>query len=99
MWFDSIKYKLKERRLMKKLEKSERNVNKAIVLDKKIHSLLDEGKIEEAEKVLADANRTILMIEGGIQAQVNLLQKIESESQQSGTVDLTKSPKQARSGS
>ena len=54
MWFDSIKYKLKERRLMKKLEKSERNVNKAIVLDKKIHSLLDEGKIEEAEKVLAE---------------------------------------------
>ena len=54
---------------------------------------------DQAEKVLADANRTILMIEGGIQAQVNLLQKIESESQQSGTVDLTKSPKQARSGS
>ena len=52
---------------------------------------------DQAEKVLADANRTILMIEGGIQAQVNLLQKIESESQQSGTVDLTKSPKQARS--
>ncbi|ADD95648.1 hypothetical protein [uncultured Mediterranean phage uvMED] len=54
---------------------------------------------DQAEKVLADANRTILMIEGGIQAQVNLLQKIESESQQSGTVDLTKSPKQARSSS
>ena len=52
---------------------------------------------DQAEKVLADANRTILMIEGGIQAQVNLLQKIESESQQSGTVDLRKSPKQAQS--
>ncbi|ADD95068.1 hypothetical protein [uncultured phage MedDCM-OCT-S04-C26] len=43
---------------------------------------------DQAEKVLADANRTILMIEGGIQAQVNLLQKIESESQPSGTVEL-----------
>ena len=57
MWFDSIKYKLKERRLMKKLEKSERNVNKAIVLDKKMHSLLDEGKIEAAEKVLSEMKK------------------------------------------
>ena len=57
MWFDSIKYKLKERRLRKKLEKSERNVNKAIVLDKKMHSLLDEGKIEAAEKVLSEMKK------------------------------------------
>ena len=40
---------------------------------------------EQAEKVLAEANRTILMIEGGLQAKEMLLKKIEQESQQEDT--------------
>ena len=43
---------------------------------------------DQAEKVLMDANKAILMIEGGIQAKEMLLKKIESESQVSGTVEL-----------
>ena len=52
---------------------------------------------EQAEKVLAESNRNILMIEGGIQAQVNLLQKIESEYQPSGTVELGQQSEKAPS--
>ena len=43
---------------------------------------------DQAEKVLMEANKDILMIEGGIQAKEMLLKKIESESQVSGTVEL-----------
>ena len=43
---------------------------------------------DQAEKVLMEANKAILMIEGGIQAKEMLLKKIESESQVSGTVEL-----------
>ena len=43
---------------------------------------------DHAEKVLMEANKAILMIEGGIQAKEMLLKKIESESQVSGTVEL-----------
>jgi len=43
---------------------------------------------EQAEKVLMEANRTILMIEGGIQAKEMLLKKIEQESLPTGTVEL-----------
>ena len=43
---------------------------------------------DQAEKVLMEANKAILMIEGGIQAKEILLKKIESESQVSGTVEL-----------
>ena len=42
----------------------------------------------QAEKVLADTNQKILMIEGGIQAQEMLLKKIESTSQQLSKVEL-----------
>ena len=51
-------------------------------LDKKI-------KIRDnAQKVAAEANRTILMIEGGLQAKEVLLKKIEQESLLTGTVEL-----------
>ena len=43
---------------------------------------------DQAEKVLMEANKAILMIEGGIQAKEMLLKKIESEGQVSGTVEL-----------
>jgi len=43
---------------------------------------------EQAEKVLMESNRTILMIEGGIQAKEMLLKKIESSNQPTGTVEL-----------
>ena len=42
----------------------------------------------QAQKVLEEETKTILMIEGGIQAKEMLLKKIESESQVSGTVEL-----------
>ena len=41
----------------------------------------------QAEKVLADTNKNILMIEGGIQAKEMLLKKIVSSSQQSDKVE------------
>ena len=45
-------------------------------------------KRDQANKVVDDANRAILMIEGGIQAKEMLLKKIESTNQPSGTVEL-----------
>ena len=42
----------------------------------------------QAEQVLDEANRTILMIEGGIQFAQIALRKHESTNRQSGTVDL-----------
>ena len=51
----------------------------------------------QAEKVLAEANRTILMIEGGIQAKEMLLKKIEQESQPTGTVELKQQSEPAQS--
>ena len=43
---------------------------------------------DQAEKVLMEANKAILMIEGGIQANEMLLKKIEQESQVTGIVEL-----------
>ena len=48
---------------------------------------------DQAEKVLMEANKAILMIEGGIQAKEMLLKKIEQESQPTGTVELTQESK------
>ena len=45
-------------------------------------------KRDQANKVVDDANRAILMIEGGIQAKEMLLKKIESANQPTGTVEL-----------
>jgi len=44
---------------------------------------------DQAEKVLMEANKAILMIEGGIQAKEMLLKKIEQESLPTGKVELT----------
>ena len=52
---------------------------------------------EQAEKVLAEANKTILMIEGGLQAKEMLLKKIEQESQPTGTVELKQQSEPAQS--
>ena len=43
---------------------------------------------DQAEKVLMEANKAILMIEGGIQAKEMLLKKIESADQPAGIVEL-----------
>ena len=43
---------------------------------------------DQAEKVLMEANKAILMIEGGIQAKEMLLKKIEQASLPTGTVAL-----------
>jgi len=56
-------------------------------------------KRDQANKVVDDANRAILMIEGGIQAKEMLLKKIESSNQQSGTVELGQQSKTAPSKS
>ena len=42
----------------------------------------------QAQKVLEEETKTILMIEGGIQAKEMLLKKIESSDQPTGTVEL-----------
>ena len=51
----------------------------------------------QAEKVLANTNKHILMIEGGIQAKEMLLKKIESSSQQSNKGELNPQSKKAPS--
>ena len=51
----------------------------------------------QAEQVLDETNRTILMIEGGIQFAQIALKKSESSSQQSGTVDLNQQSRKAPS--
>ena len=48
---------------------------------------------EQAEKVLMETNRAILLIEGGIQAKEMLLKKLEQESLPTGTVELTQESK------
>ena len=48
---------------------------------------------DNAQKVAGEANRTILMIEGGLQAKEILLKKIEQESLPTGTVELGQEPK------
>ena len=50
-------------------------------------------KRDQANKVVDDANRAILMIEGGIQAKEMLLRKIESSNQQSDTTALNQPTK------
>ena len=47
----------------------------------------------QARKVLEDETKTILLIEGGIQAKEMLLKKIEQESQPTGTVELVQESK------
>ena len=42
----------------------------------------------QAQKVLEEETKTILLLEGGIQAKEMLLKKIEQESQPTGTVEL-----------
>ena len=51
----------------------------------------------QAEKVLAETNRAILMIEGGIQAKEMLLKKIESSDQPTGIVELEQQSEPAQS--
>ena len=43
---------------------------------------------DNAQKVANETSKTILMIEGGLQAKELLLRKIETESQPTGTVEL-----------
>ena len=47
----------------------------------------------QAQKVLEEETKTILLIEGGIQAKEMLLRKIEQESLPTGTVELTQESK------
>ena len=47
----------------------------------------------QAQKVLEEETKTILLIEGGIQAKEVLLKKIEQESLPTGTVELTQESK------
>ena len=53
----------------------------------------------QAQKVLEEETKTILMIEGGIQAKEMLLKKIEQESQLTDTVEPTQESKTAQQGS
>ena len=47
----------------------------------------------QAQKGLEEETKTILMIEGGVQAKEMLLRKIEQESQPTGTVELVQESK------
>ena len=49
---------------------------------------------DQAQQVLEQGNRTILMLEGGVQAKEQLLRKIESSNQPTGIVELDQQPKQ-----
>ena len=48
----------------------------------------------QAQKVLEEETKTILLIEGGIQAKEMLLKKIEQESLPKGIVELNQQSKQ-----
>ena len=48
----------------------------------------------QAQRVLEEEVKTILLIEGGIQAKEVLLKKIDQESQPTGIVELDQQPKQ-----
>ena len=48
----------------------------------------------QEQKVLEEESRTILLIEGGIQAKEMLLKKIEQESPPTGILELNKQSKQ-----
>ena len=52
---------------------------------------------DQAERVLGETNRTILMIQGGIQAKEMLLKKIESSDQPTDTVELDQQSRKAPS--
>ena len=52
---------------------------------------------DQAERVLAETNRTILMIQGGIQAKEMLLKKIESSDQPTGIAELNQQSRKAPS--
>ena len=52
---------------------------------------------DQAERVLAETNKTILMIQGGIQAKEMLLKKIESSDQPTGTMELGQESEKAPS--
>ncbi len=54
---------------------------------------------DQAQRVLEEETKTILMIEGGIQAKEMLLKKIEQESQLTDTVEPTQESKTAQQGS
>ena len=60
---------------------------------------VQKQKKVQAEQVLDEITRTILMIEGGIQFAQIALKKHESTNRQSGTVDLTIESKKAQSKS
>ena len=51
----------------------------------------------QAQRVLEEESKTILLIEGGIQAKEMLLKKIEQESQPSGKVGLGQQSEKAPS--
>ena len=51
----------------------------------------------QAQKVLEEETKTILLLEGGIQAQEMLLKKIESADQPTGTVELNQESEKAPS--
>ena len=48
----------------------------------------------QAQRVLEEETKTILLIEGGIQAKEMFLKKIEQEYQPTGIVELNQQPKQ-----
>ena len=52
---------------------------------------------DNAQKVTAETNKTILMIEGGLQAKEMLLKKIEQESQQADKAEPAQESKAAPS--
>ena len=52
---------------------------------------------DQAQRVLEEETKTILMIEGGIQAKEMLLKKIEQESQQEDTKELKQQSKPTQS--
>ena len=54
---------------------------------------------DQAQRVLEEETKTILMIEGGIQAKEMLLKKIDQESQLTDTVEPTQESKTAQQGS
>ena len=66
------------------------------ILEWKEELKVHKERLDQAKTVVEQENRFIAMIEGGIQAQEMLLQKIEQESQPTDTT-ASKQPEQTKS--
>ncbi len=68
-----------------------KNITEKQILEWKEQLKVHKERLEQAQAVVQQETRFIVMVEGGIQFGELMLKKIESSNQQSGTVELGRS--------